>query len=38
MKAICMMSTPEEIDKYGLRYEKDRIDVAFHIQISYLIE
>ena len=38
MKAICMMSTPEEIDKYGLRYEKDKIDVAFHIHIPYLIE
>jgi hypothetical protein len=38
MKAICMMSAPQEVDKYGLRYEKDKIDVAFHIHISYLID
>ena len=38
MKAICMMSTPHEVDKHGLRYEKDKIDVAFHIHISYLID
>jgi len=33
-----MMSLPEEIDKFGLRYEKDRIDVAFHVHISFIIE
>lgn len=38
MKAICLMSAPQEIDKHGLRYEKDRIDVAFHVHISFLIE
>lgn len=32
------MSEPAEIDKYGLRYEKDKIDVAFHTHIPYLID
>ena len=38
MKAIWMMSSPQEIDKHGLRYEKDKVDVAFHVHISYLID
>ena len=38
MKAMCLMSEPAEIDKFGLRYEKDKIDVAFHTHIPYLID
>lgn len=38
MKALCLMSEPAEIDKYGLRYEKDKIDVAFHTHIPYLVD
>lgn len=38
MKAMCLMSEPAEIDKYGLRYEKDKIDVAFHTHIPYLLD
>ena len=38
MKAMCMMSEPAEIDRHGLRYEKDKIDIAFHTHIPYLID
>ena len=38
MKALCLISEPAEIDKYGLWYEKDKIDVAFHTHIPYLLD
>lgn len=38
MKAICMMSEPANADMHAMRYEKDKLDIAFHTHIPYLIE
>ena len=38
MKALCLISEPASIDRYGLRYEKDKIDVAFHVHIPYILD